>query len=220
MPRTPEEIIDQQLRHHEEELPKVQELLANAGTPEEKSIYQRSVDAINKHLNWLRAFDQGRQVQIGYFGPTPSISRIAGYRRPPQCSRHRAARVSGAGPPTSGRAARTTAALAVAERDRVDPVSPVAGRRVMTSGGGIAGVRTTAAFVWAPSALPEADVVRTPAIPPPSSLFALPTAGQPTQVTRALGPSQTPACMIAQSRPAGPSNKAAPEVGHGIIGQS
>jgi hypothetical protein len=81
LPRTAEEIIDQQLRHHEEELPKVQQLLADASTPEEKSIYQRSVNAINKHLNWLRAFDQGQQVQISYFGPTPSISRIAGYRQ-------------------------------------------------------------------------------------------------------------------------------------------
>jgi hypothetical protein len=80
MAQTPDEIIDQQLRHHQEEQGKVQQLLASANAPEERSIYQRSLAAVNKHLNWLQKFDQGQTVQIGFFGPTPSLSRIAGYR--------------------------------------------------------------------------------------------------------------------------------------------
>jgi hypothetical protein len=80
MPSTPEEIVKQQIQMHEQALSQTQQLLANATTPEERSIYQRSVDATNKHLTWLRAFDQNQPVQIGYFTPTIPLSRIAGYR--------------------------------------------------------------------------------------------------------------------------------------------
>jgi len=80
MPQDPQEIIRQQIQHHEQALAATRQLLSTATTPEEQSIYQRATDVTNKHLAWLRAMDQGRQLQIGYFGPTVSLARIAGYR--------------------------------------------------------------------------------------------------------------------------------------------
>jgi len=80
MPQDPQEIIRQQIQHHEQALTQTQQLLSSATTPEERSIYQRAVDVTNKHLAWLRAMDQGQQVRIGFFGPTIPLARIAGYR--------------------------------------------------------------------------------------------------------------------------------------------
>jgi hypothetical protein len=80
MPQDPQEIIRQQIQHHEQALTQTQQLLSSATTPEERNIYQRSVDVTNKHLAWLRAMDQGQQVRIGFFGPTIPLARIAGYR--------------------------------------------------------------------------------------------------------------------------------------------
>jgi hypothetical protein len=77
---SPEEILRQQIQMHDQALTQTQQLLANATMPEERSIYQRAVDATNKHLTWLRALDQNQPVQIGFFGPTVPLSRIAGYR--------------------------------------------------------------------------------------------------------------------------------------------
>jgi len=81
MAQTPEDIIRQQVQHHEQALARTREMLANASTPEERSILQRAENATNKHLNWLRALDQGQAVRIGYFAPTVPLSRIAGYRQ-------------------------------------------------------------------------------------------------------------------------------------------
>ncbi len=80
MAQTPEEILRQQIQHHEEELNQTQQLLSQANTPEERSIYQQTVTAVNRHLTWLRAAEQGQPLQIGFFGPTTPLSRIAGYR--------------------------------------------------------------------------------------------------------------------------------------------
>jgi hypothetical protein len=79
-PQDPQEIIRQQIQHHEQALAQTQQLLSSAATPEEQSIYQRAVDVTNKHLAWLRALDQGQQLRIGFFGPTIPLARIAGYR--------------------------------------------------------------------------------------------------------------------------------------------
>jgi len=81
MAQTPEEIIRQQAQHHEQELANLRQMMANANTPEERSILQRAEAATSKHLNWLRSMDQGQPVQIGYFTPTVPLSRIAGYRQ-------------------------------------------------------------------------------------------------------------------------------------------
>jgi hypothetical protein len=80
MPATPEEFIRQQIAHHEQMLSHTEQLLANATTPEERSIYQQSVQATRRHLNWLRSAEQGQQVALGFFGPTAPLARIAGYR--------------------------------------------------------------------------------------------------------------------------------------------
>jgi hypothetical protein len=80
-PQDPQEIIRQQIQHHEQALSQTQQLLSDATTPEERSIYQRAVDATNKHLVWLRAMDQGQPLRIGFFGPTVPLARIAGYRQ-------------------------------------------------------------------------------------------------------------------------------------------
>jgi len=77
----PQEIVRQQMQHHEQALAQTQQLLSSATTPEERSIYQRAIDATNKHLVWLRALDQGQTVRIGFFGPTMPLARIAGYRQ-------------------------------------------------------------------------------------------------------------------------------------------
>ena len=90
MPNTPDDMIKHDMEMHQQALSQVQQLLANASTPEEKSIYQRAVNATNKHLNWLTAMNQGQPVQIGFFGPTTPLNRIAGYR-----AEQPAARVAG-----------------------------------------------------------------------------------------------------------------------------
>ncbi len=80
LPDSPEPFIDAQVAHHEQALAQTQQLLAQAGTPEERSVYQQAIRATRKHLNWLRQMDQGQPVRVGYFGPTAPLARIAGYR--------------------------------------------------------------------------------------------------------------------------------------------
>jgi hypothetical protein len=77
---SPEQMIRQDIDAHQQTLTDTQQMMANASTPEERSIYQQSINATQKHLNWLRALDQGQQVALGYFGPTVPLNRIAGYR--------------------------------------------------------------------------------------------------------------------------------------------
>lgn len=77
---TPEQMIKQDIDAHQQTLTDTQQMLANASSPEEKSIYQQAVNKTQKHLTWLRAMDQGQQVALGYFGPTVPLNRIAGYR--------------------------------------------------------------------------------------------------------------------------------------------
>jgi hypothetical protein len=77
---SPEEFIRGQIQRHEEELSNAQQMLAQANSPEEKSIFQQAVNATNRHLTWLRALDAGQPIRIGSFGPTTPLSRIAGYR--------------------------------------------------------------------------------------------------------------------------------------------
>jgi hypothetical protein len=80
MAQTPEEIFRQQVQHHEQALAETRELMSSAGTPEERSVLQQAANATTRHLNWLRALDQGQQIQISYFTPTMPLSRIAGFR--------------------------------------------------------------------------------------------------------------------------------------------
>lgn len=77
---TPEQMIRQDIDAHQQTLSDTQQMLANASTPEERSIYQQAINKTQKHLTWLRAMDQGQQVALGYFGPTVPLNRIAGYR--------------------------------------------------------------------------------------------------------------------------------------------
>jgi len=77
---TPEQMIKQDIDAHQQTLSDTQQMLANASTPEEQSIYQQAINKTQKHLTWLRAIDQGQQVALGYFGPTVPLNRIAGYR--------------------------------------------------------------------------------------------------------------------------------------------
>jgi hypothetical protein len=79
-PASAEEFVDHQIAHHEQMLAQTEQLLAQASTPEERSVYQQSVNATRRHLNWLRQMDQGQQVALGFFGPTEPLARIAGYR--------------------------------------------------------------------------------------------------------------------------------------------
>ena len=87
---SPDEILQYDIQAHQETLSQLQQMLANASSPEEKNIYQRAINATNKHLNWLTAMNQGQPVQIGFFGPTTPLNRIAGYR-----AEQPAARVAG-----------------------------------------------------------------------------------------------------------------------------
>jgi ferritin len=80
MGNSPDEILQHDVQTHQQTLSQLQQMLANASSPEEKNIYQRAIDATNKHLGWLNAMSQGQQVQIGFFGPTTPLNRIAGYR--------------------------------------------------------------------------------------------------------------------------------------------
>jgi len=77
---SPDEIIQHDVQMHQQTLSQLQQMLANAQSPEERNIYQRAIDATNKHLGWLNAMSQGQTVQIGFFGPTTPLNRIAGYR--------------------------------------------------------------------------------------------------------------------------------------------
>jgi hypothetical protein len=80
MPNTAEEIIRHDIAMHEKSLERTRELLANATSPEERSVYQTAERATQKHLEWLRRLDQGERVALGFFGPTIPLSQIAGYR--------------------------------------------------------------------------------------------------------------------------------------------
>jgi len=77
---SPEQIIRQDIEAHQQALSSTQQLLANATSPEERSIYQQAINGTQKHLSWLQSMDQGQQVAIGFFQPTIPLSRIAGYR--------------------------------------------------------------------------------------------------------------------------------------------
>jgi hypothetical protein len=80
MADSPEAFIRQQLEMHEQALARAEQLRSEAGTPEERSVYEQAIRGTRKHINWLRSLDQGQPVQIGYFGPTMPLARIAGYR--------------------------------------------------------------------------------------------------------------------------------------------
>jgi len=80
MTGSPDDLIRQDIDDHQQAISQTQQLLANASSPEEKNIYQRALDASQKHLNWLQSLSQGQRVAVNYFGPTVPLSRIAGYR--------------------------------------------------------------------------------------------------------------------------------------------
>jgi len=80
-PSTLAEMIRQDIEMHRQALNDVQQLQANASTPEERNIYQRAAQATQNHLNVLQRMDQGERVDLGFFGPTMPLSRIAGSRQ-------------------------------------------------------------------------------------------------------------------------------------------
>jgi len=80
MPTEVADVIRHDIAMHEEMAADTQQALQNASSDEERSIYQHALNASQKHLNWLRRADQGQRLNLGYFGPTMPLSRIAGYR--------------------------------------------------------------------------------------------------------------------------------------------
>jgi len=76
----PEEIVREQIQDHERDVQQTQQLLSQANNPEERSVFQQALNVSQKHLGWLHSLDSGQPVQIGFFGPTTPLSRIAGYR--------------------------------------------------------------------------------------------------------------------------------------------
>jgi hypothetical protein len=80
MPTAPEEVIRHDIEAHERSLESTRQLFENAQSPEERNIYQQAMNAAEKHLQWLRSFEQGEPVRLGFFGPTIPLARIAGYR--------------------------------------------------------------------------------------------------------------------------------------------
>jgi len=78
MPASLAEMIHHDLEAHQKALEDGQRLLANATTPEERNIYRRAGQVTQRHLDWLRQMDQGQRVDLGFFGPTMPLSRIAG----------------------------------------------------------------------------------------------------------------------------------------------
>jgi len=77
---SPDQILQQDLQAHQQALTDAQQMLANATSPEERSIYQQAVNATQKHVGWLQSLNQGQQVALGFFEPTVPLNRIAGYR--------------------------------------------------------------------------------------------------------------------------------------------
>lgn len=73
-------LLQNDVQAHQQAVDNIQQLISNASSPEEKNIYQRALDAANKHTQWLQALNQGQNLQIGFFGPTVPLDRIAGYR--------------------------------------------------------------------------------------------------------------------------------------------
>ena len=65
----------------EQMLARTRELMANAGSPEERNIYQQAEGAAVRHLEWLRGAERGEPVRLGYFGRTRPVSMVAGYRQ-------------------------------------------------------------------------------------------------------------------------------------------
>lgn len=78
MAGSPDEILQHDLQEHQQMLSQLQQMQGSASSPQERNLYQRAIDATNKHLGWLNAMSQGQTVQIGFFQPTTPLGMIAG----------------------------------------------------------------------------------------------------------------------------------------------
>jgi hypothetical protein len=76
----PQAIYQEDIQAHQQAIDQLQQMIANTDSPAEKNIYQQALTAANRHVQWLQALNQGQTLQIGFFGPTVPLDRIAGYR--------------------------------------------------------------------------------------------------------------------------------------------
>jgi hypothetical protein len=78
IPNTPDEAIRQDIQGHQQTASDLQQMIANANSPEEKRLYQHALNATNQHLAWLQKLDQNQQVAAGFFGPTTPLGDLSG----------------------------------------------------------------------------------------------------------------------------------------------
>jgi hypothetical protein len=76
----PQALYQADIQAHQQTIDQLQQMVANTSSPAEKNIYQQALTAANRHVQWLQALNQGQNLQIGFFGPTVPLDRIAGYR--------------------------------------------------------------------------------------------------------------------------------------------
>jgi hypothetical protein len=76
----PQALYQNDIQAHQQAVSNLQQLISNTSAADEKNIYQRGLNVANKHMQWLQALNQGQNLQIGFFGPTVPLDRIAGYR--------------------------------------------------------------------------------------------------------------------------------------------
>jgi hypothetical protein len=78
MASSPDEMVQHDLQEHQQMLSQLQQMAANASSPQERNLYQKAIDATNKHIGWLNAMSQGQTVQVGFFQPTTPLGMLAG----------------------------------------------------------------------------------------------------------------------------------------------
>jgi hypothetical protein len=78
IPDTPEEAIRQDIQGHQQTASDLQQMIANANTPEEKRLYQHALNGTNQHLAWLQKLDQNQQVAVGFFDATTPLGDLSG----------------------------------------------------------------------------------------------------------------------------------------------
>lgn len=78
MANSPDEMVQHDLQEHQQMLSQLQQMAANASSPQERNLYQKAIDATNKHIGWLNAMSQGQTVQVGFFQPTTPLGMLAG----------------------------------------------------------------------------------------------------------------------------------------------
>jgi hypothetical protein len=79
MASSPDEMVQHDLQEHQQMLSQLQQMAANASSPQERNLYHKAIDATNKHIGWLNAMSQGQTVQVGFFQPTTPLGMLAGH---------------------------------------------------------------------------------------------------------------------------------------------